>query len=851
MKRNALYEIKSLMSRIDEDFELHEPDYEDSLGVPQSDNTEQGNEFMPNVSQDSQVSSAQNDDSSQTDKTLPAFHAINGLLSSVGGLGGAYDDSKFDTFFTLVSNQCKACIGLMNKTDIRDVGNGVGFYHRATKIEFSTPSYIFGNLNFPTFYDAIFAYSMFLYDAGKFRPNKTALNIGVEKFLSTKSQGESQTLDESYSYGDTMSLLQKFNSYPKLQGLLKEAHHSTSQTGTRCNIKAEFILGVGGVEEAVVGKSTSERLNALLVKSGLGGEEHVYYLTKIYDGQQVLYIPALDKIRNKQESAVISEKIIRALVDIYSKAYNITPEERNSLSMQKFWELADSKSNGNLSKIIGDEVELVSGVDTITDEFINSLKVFLRNSSAFLDDNQGLAAARERRVVLNDSYGIMDNLKTYMVPGSNLSISDTENMQNISVREWFEQNKDNKGTGLHGDVFTPKFLSDLVSEIQVMDDDEQSTVSIYSFFRRLFGTDKSSTQKLLLANCKNTFKSIRWFGDTMEKSNKVPEIQTYLLDTNGKNKLGYSSLDMVAFRDVPNVDGSVGRYFVSIEYQGDQHYRPWQTESISDDILYPWEVDSTGSNFMWEEYWAIIDAVLGFSDGMDRINESKDAMFDRILRTLIKEQQDYKAANGMGGGRLYSYLQQTGYNIGGEYDSTSGDEFKRWKSSSSNRPDARTKPLKTSAADTFATSFYRWYCEVDVVVQGASDIVKFNKVNGTEIFGDTDGVKSLGSTLFYVCPSEERVVPAHIIANALHNPYRTEYYNYASQPLNEETAKGPGMSKINIRDTFAIANKIYNNTFRGVKITKNNKTFDISKCVSLSGDGSTLKDAILRATGGK
>jgi hypothetical protein len=36
-----------------------------------------------------------------------------------------------------------------------------------------------------------------------------------------------------------------------------------------------------------------------------------------------------------------------------------------------------------------------------------------------------------------------------------------------------------------------------------------------------------------------------------------------------------------------------------------------------------------------------------------------------------------------------------------------------------------------------------------------------------------------------------------------------------------------------------------------VKITKNNKTFDISKCVSLSGDGSTLKDAILRATGGK
>ena len=92
------------------------------------------------------------------------------------------------------------------------------------------------------------------------------------------------------------------------------------------------------------------------------------------------------------------------------------------------------------------------------------------------------------------------------------------------------------------------------------------------------------------------------------------------------------SLDMLAYKDTP--DGL--RNFVAIEYQGEQHYRPNATASISIDDLYnaSFSQKMNGDAISWPGYWDVITTIINFSLGNysnRRLDESQE---DGIIKVL-------------------------------------------------------------------------------------------------------------------------------------------------------------------------------------------------------------------------
>jgi hypothetical protein len=353
-------------------------------------------------------------------------------------------------------------------------------------------------------------------------------------------------------------------------------------------------------------------------------------------------------------------------------------------------------------------------------------------------------------------------------------------------------------------------------------DDERKEANAYDFFKEYSLASKDSkAEKKLLTACQQAIGG-NWakFENTVRMRSLRRDLVPYLDKLSSDKNLSKLSLDMLTYRDT----GEGVRNFAAIEYQGEQHYRPNATASISIDDLYNanFEKQVNGDVASWPGYWNVITAIIDVANGwgQETLNESEviTHQTDRkgFLGSCIKALE--LAISGKDGGILKKVVSERcgGYTFDDGYEDTFVDWVRK------DRPQDKKKPIKNSIMH-FANSYYRWWCELDTFIQSANDLSKFEKTN--QSLFTVEGGKPVGKCgLFYVCPNNTRVIPIEVIGNAISNPYRAAFL--AGQ-----------LSKVGIK--METITEIYHRTFRS-----SGKEIDLKKCISVADGKTTLLDVI-------
>ena len=819
--------IKSLMSRIDESYDELEN------GASTEDN---GTQQEPPVT-----------DSEQEDDFIPREWDPKKKGNLVGDgkvfktfdfLAERYDDSRFDDFFrltylakdynSLANNVHKAVVsangGFKVSTTVNDSFYGISKFLLPKQ---EAAPYV-------TFFDAIYVFS-FLDRNSRNEANKKDYNEEIPwGTLTNNGYGK---VEESVGvpYDNMLSLIKEFNGCPILQGYMKEAYHRTK--AGYVEYKDENGNKIGGELRSLRNmlKRTLVKYHPSSIRTIDGCSRNIY----INEPLNITYIPYLDKIDNNEED--VENIAIKILQDLRILIEGENPySSRNGNSDYKFW--SDWAKKNNISP--ENDVMTSSGLNSITDEMLNRLRVLIAregDANTPLEDGEkwnGNIGARERRAnVIAPSYDIAEQLGTDM--GMLVSQEDVQEMRNHTLGDWLDLQTERAGgpqdiaSRLRASgPFTLSAINKMLKKLQdagfdTEDEDTRKETNAFDFFRAysLVSKDLSTENKLATA-CRDAIgcawvkfentETAKAMANAVNRGDLIPYMKKLSGDT---AKL---SLDMLAYKDTP--DGL--RNFVAIEYQGEQHYRPNATASISIDDLYnaSFNQKKNGDAISWPGYWDVITTIINFSLGNysnRRLDESQE---DGIIKTDRKGFLNScvsaleAAIGGEDGGSLKQIVQdECGYSFDDGYEDTFSDWVRR------DRPKDKKKPIKSSISH-FANSYYRWWCELDTFIQTANDLSKFEKTN--QSLFTIEGGKPVGKCgLFYVCPKNTRVIPVEVIGNAISNPYRA---SFLSGYLEDVGIK------------IETINEIYHRTFR-----INGKNIKLDECFSVAdGKKRSLLDAI-------
>ena len=817
--------IKSLMSRIDESYEGY-----DELGNPIATNnsdTHDATSYSPegeldykeqDYNADNIVDSHGNDGSNGN----IASYNDDGSFANIDFLKEPYSDANFDEFFniTCMGRKFTALVGQVHGST--QYNGEEGNYRTVFVKNTANPKKekaTIGNSRFMTnradkmygitFFDAVYVFSL-LANNGNDKADKGGRYHEDTVWYNTTSRGFGQIREAAnIQYGNMMALINEFDGYPLLQGYLKEAYHKTDKKNDVRYIAKNLIIEKG--------------LN--LIKQVKFCSKKVYY-NPTYG---IKYIPYTDM-------SVSEDYAEKQAVFIIDSLRNIISDEQGNESYYRmgdytFW--TDWAKKNGVEKINNDVVT-ASGIDSIIDEITNRFRVLINKDGAAnqpIDPNSsdvgGNIDARERRAdIIKPGYDIAEKL------GADLEMfisqEEIEEMRSATLGEWLKSKQEKQETanepatilGAKG-PFSIASLNRLLENLSAvgMDvDDDRKEANAYDFFKEYSLASKDSKiENKLLSACQNTIGG-NWakFENTVRIRSLRRDLIPYLNKLSSDKRLNKISLDMLAYRDAE--DGT--RNFAAIEYQGEQHYRPNATASISIDDLYNanFEQRMNGDVSSWPGYWNVISTIINLSIN-NRLNESDDDVIrtDRkmFLGGCIKTLES--AINGTDDGKLRQIVQdQCGYSFDDGYEDTFYDWIRK------DRPQDKKKPIK-SGISHFANSYYRWWCELDTFIQTANDLSKFERTNAS-LF-TVEGGKPVGKCgLFYVCPSNTRVIPIEVIGNAISNPYRAAFL--AGQ-----------LSKVGVN--LNTINEIYHRTFRS-----NGKDIDLNKCISIADGKTKLIDVI-------
>jgi hypothetical protein len=836
--------IRSLMSRIDESYDGY-----DEFGNPKTivDDTED------DVSSDNAVVQGQEEPiiskATARVKQKPAQGVFADLVGqdkpfqTIEFLKEPYTDADFDKFFAITTSSLNS--KMINNIASTVLGNQNGENGEYTR-DFGYGQHVSGISKFLlpkdnssakiTFFDAIYMFGLLL------RTGINGANKGEGGYVegphwdNLYSKGYGQ-VNEAPTYSNMISFINEFGEFPILQGYLKEAYHKTSAGKVKVN---EGRVAKGETKDLSLRRVIKDKIiefcpNEIKLVSPCS--------KTIYDnkGAGIIYIPYLDKIdenpdRAEQIAIEILGKLREAIEDGNPYA------SRVGKSDLEFWSEWASK-NGIYPE---NDVITASGLDSITDEMINRLRVLIaregdanKTREVDIDTRNGNPEARERRAnIIAPSYDIAKKLGTDM--GMLVSQEDIQEMRSHTLGEWLDIQQERAKIGQ--DVASklnasgPFTLAALEKLNQKLIDsgfdvnDNRAEANAFDFFKAYSLASKDSkAERRLLEACKALLGDM-WYkfentktATSLARANGLEELAMYMESLGVTDKSTKKlSFDMLAYNDTE--DGL--RNFAAIEYQGEQHYRPNATASISVDDLY-------NANFVQEEnegiknwpgYWSVISAIIDVANGWGQekqeVNESQIITHktDRkgFLRSCVKALE--MAISGEDEGLLNKIVSERcdGYTFDEGYEDTFNDWVRK------DRPADKKKPIKNSISH-FANSYYRWWCELDTFIQTANDLSKFEKMNPS-LF-TIKGLKPVGKCgLFYVCPDNERVIPIEVIGNAISNPYRAAFL--AGQ-----------LSKVGIN--LNTINEIYHRTFR-----PNGKDIDLRKCISIADGKTTLFDAI-------
>ena len=832
------------MSRIDESYEGY-----DELGNPiktsdseTNDATSDSPEGEPDY-QDKDYSADNNVDSQGNYGSNGNIASYNddGSFANIDFLREPYSDANFDEFFNIT------CMGkkftkLAGQVHTSTQYNGEeGNYRTVFVKNVANPKKekaIIGNSRFMTnradnmygitFFDAVYVFSLLANNSND-KANKGGRYHEDTAWYNTTSRGFGQIREAAdIQYGNMMALINEFDGYPLLQGYLKEAYHKTDKTNDVRYLAKDLIIEKG--------------LN--LIKQVKFCSKKVYY-NPTYG---IKYIPYTDMAASEDYAEKQAVFMINSLRNIISD--ELGDESYYHMDDYTFW---TDWAQKNGIKRINNDVATASGVDSIIDEIANRFRVLLSrngNSNKKLKDDEeigGNMAARERRAsILAPGFDIEQKFQTEY--SLQISQEDIEEMREISLGEWLKRQSERaEGAREPASIlkamgpFTIKSINNLYNtlessmpgkeEEQRAAFDERKEASAFDFFATLFMASKDGKMETALIDACRKLGADMWFKfeNTQTAKNLArtrPDMVAYM------NKLGLNkdtaklSLDMVAYKDTD--DGL--RNFVAIEYQGEQHYRPNATASISIDDLYNanFSQGRNGDATNWPGYWAVIKAIItvanGWYENKSSLNESQSETYQTDRKSFLGNCINAleSAISGNDGGALAKFVyKRTGYKFDDGYEDTFSDWVRK------DRPQDKKKPIKSSISH-FADSYYRWWCELDTFIQSANDLSKFEKTNPS-LF-TIEGGKEVGNCgLFYVCPKSTRVIPVEVIGNAISNPYRAAFLSgYLS----------------NVGINIDTINKIYHRTFRA-----NGKDVKLNECISVADGKTTLLEAIKRTLG--
>lgn len=825
------------MSRIDESYEGY-----DELGNPKTnidrtqDSVDLDNAETP---EEEQPTAPQKPATAKPKAFKGVFADLVGQdkqFQTIEFLKEQYRDEDFDKFFAITtSSKIDKMINYIAGAILAGKSKKNGEY---TAVFGNTYGYIINGISkflLPkgdasssiTFFDALYMFGLLIRTGTNNADNRA--NAADEKGFfegphwdSLYNLGYGQ-VNEAPLYSNMISFISEFNEFPILQGYLKEAYHKT-QTSNTLRDKIKNLIMVDGFELIKQIKYCSEKV----------------YANKKYGN--LTYIPYTDMLIDEDSAEKNAVFIINSLRNIITD--KIGDESYRAMDDITFWTLWAQKND---IKNINYDVATASGSDSIIDEIANRFRVLLHRegeSNKKLKDDQKIRAniaARERRAnVIGPGFDIEEKLQENY--GLQVSQEDIEEMREISLGEWFKRQSE-RAEGVREPAsilkamgpFTIESINNLYNalegsmpggeEEQRAEFDERKEASAFDFFATLFMASKDGKMETALIEACRKLGADMWFKFENTQTAKdlartKPDMQTYMENLGNSTDTAKLSLDMVAYKDTK--DGF--RNFVAIEYQGEQHYRPNATASISIDDLYNanFSKGKNGDAVNWPGYWKVISTIINISNGWYQrreINESQEQTFktDRkgFLNSCINTLE--MAISGKDNGRLKALVQKEcdGYTFDDGYEDTFSDWIRK------DRPQDKKKPIK-NGINHFANSYYRWWCELDTFIQSANDLSKFEKTN--QSLFTIEGGKPVGKCgLFYVCPNNARVIPIEVIGNAISNPYRAAFLSgyLTNVGINIETI-----------------NEIYHRTFRS-----NGKNIDLKNCKSIA-DGTTLFDAI-------
>lgn len=804
--------IRSLMSRIDESYD---DGTDANIGVSDYDIQAQNNQ-SDGLNSDDFIPGEWNPEKKGN------LVGDGKLFKTFDFLAESYDDSRFDEFFKL-TYLAKDYRSLANNVHNAVVSANGGFTVCTAKgsnisgiSKFLLPKQEASNT--VTFFDAIYVFS-FLERNGTSYSQKNGY-FEDEPWGGLTSRGYGMVNESvKLAYGNMMSLIKEFDGCPILQGYMKEAYHRTS-AGKKDNEAQSLRRKIKTIVLANCRNSVKK----------IDGCSRVVYENNPLD---IIYVPYLDGINNDKEN------LERSAIEILEELR--TSIEKNSYNTQyvgmsdyTFWKKWADENN----IVPENDVISSSGLDSLSDEILNRLRVLLNRDGAAnqpidadYSDWGGNIDARERRAtVIKPSYDIAEKLGSDL--GMVISQEDIEEMRSTTLGEWLRVQQERaeisnepatrlRARGPFSFESLNKLLENLSSAGMEVDD-ERKEANAYDFFKEysLASKDSKAENKLLTA-CQQAIGG-NWakFENTVRMRNLRRDLVPYLDKLSSDKNLSKLSLDMLTYRDT----GEGVRNFAAIEYQGEQHYRPNATASISIDDLYNanFEKQVNGDVASWPGYWNVITAIIDVANGwgQETLNESEviTHQTDRkgFLSSCVKALE--LAISGKDGGILKKVVSERcgGYTFDDGYEDTFGDWVRK------DRPQDKKKPIKNSI-NHFANSYYRWWCELDTFIQSANDLSKFEKTN--QSLFTLEGGKPVGKCgLFYVCPNNTRVIPIEVIGNAISNPYRAAFL--AGQ-----------LSKVGIK--METITEIYHRTFRS-----SGKEIDLKKCISVADGKTTLLDAI-------
>lgn len=806
--------IKSLMSRIDESYEPGvDTDVDAGYNDAQSDNAVPGNsednEFIPNEWNPEKKGNLVGDGK---------------LFKTFDFLAENYDDSRFDEFFKL-TYLAKDYRSLANNVHSAVIGANGGFTVCTSKgnnisgiSKFLLPKQ--EKSNTVTFFDAIYVFSFLERNGTSYSQKNGYFEDEPWGSLTSKGYGN---VNESVklAYGNMMSLIKEFDGCPILQGYMKEAYHRTS-AGKKDNEALSLRRRIKTIILANCQNSIKK----------LDGCSRAVYENNPLD---IIYIPYLDAINNDKE--LLEQSAIKILEELRASVEkNSHDESLGTMSDYDFW-----KRWGEDNNIVPEnDVITSSGLDSISDEILNRLRVLINREGAAnqpIDTDSadwgGNIEARDRRAtIIKPSYDVAEKLGIDL--GMVVSQEDIEEMRSTTLGEWLrlqqERANGSQEPAARLNARGPFSLASINKLLENLNgagmevDDERKEANAFDFFKEYSLASKDSkAERGLFSACQKAVGG-DWvkFENTAKMRSLRRDLAPYLDKLSSDKTLSKLSLDMLTYRDTQ--EGV--RNFVAIEYQGEQHYRPKATASISIDDLYNehFQQAINGEVKSWPGYWKVMTTIINVSNGWGQqraLNEAQDGVYqtDRkaFLGSCISALE--MAISGKDNGMLKQIVQDScnGYTFDEEYEDSFGDWVRK------DRPQDKKKPIKSSAQH-FANSYYRWWCEIDTFIQSANDLAKFEKTNPS-LFTVNNGKKVGKCGLFYVCPNNTRVLPIEVIGNAISNPYRAAFFSGQ-------------LSNVGLR--IETITEVYNRTFRANK----GKEFDLNQCISIADGKTKLIDVI-------